>query len=81
MTPISIFFSGKSVSSDGFVWICSLIDKNKFLNAYGSAGLSIGTGPFGIGKEPEWEILRLTNKELYMKTTYNGKEYYVELDE
>ena len=78
---IYFVFSGKNESSTGFVMICILINKNKILKALGTSGLPIGTGPFGKDKKPEWEILRLTNKELNMKTTYNGKEYYVELVE
>ena len=62
-------------------WDWRLVDKNKILQIFNSDGTIIGTGPFGKRKKPEWEIIRLTNKELYMKTTFNGKEYYVELRE
>lgn len=39
-----------------------------------------GIGPFGDKKTPEWEILRLKKNDVHMKTNYNGKEYYVELN-
>lgn len=60
-------------------WSWNLINDNKVLQIYRSVGIIIGTGPFGTDKFPEWEILRLTNNELKMKTTYNGKEYLIEL--
>jgi len=77
----NVYGNRKDGSYSDFAMICLLINKNKILKVLDTQGLSIGTGPFGKGKKPEWEILRLTNKELYMKTTYNGKEYYVELKE
>ena len=68
-------------------WDWQLINKNKTLsisNSYAAGYLpvnSIGTGPFGDDKLPQWEILRLTNTEVNMKTNYNNKEYYIELKE
>jgi hypothetical protein len=56
-----------------------LINKNKVLQIYTTAG-SNGTGPFGNMITPEWEILTLTKKEFKMKTTYNNKEYEIELE-
>jgi hypothetical protein len=41
---------------------------------------SSGTGPFINHATPEWEILRLTDKEVKMKTTYNGKDYTIRLE-
>jgi len=62
-----------------FVWMWIFIDNNKFIKVHDADGFSIGTGPFGYNILPKFEILRLTNKEFNMKTTYNGKEYYVKL--
>jgi len=60
-------------------WMWNFKDNNKSIIVYDTSASSNGTGPFGYNKLPEWEILRLTNKELNMKTTFSGKEYYVEL--
>ena len=57
-----------------------LLGNNKTLRVDKANGASIGTGPFGINKTPEWEILRLTNTDIKMKTNYNGKEYEVFLE-
>ena len=60
-------------------WNWKLANNNKILQQIYSIG-SIGTGPFGkLKNNIEWEILRLTNKELKMKTNYNNKEYLIEL--
>jgi len=61
------------------VWTWQLINKNKTFKVTSSDG-NIGTGPIGDNKNPAWEILRLTNKDIRMKTTYNGKEYLIELE-
>ena len=53
-----------------------LINNNNIIQVYKTAG-SIGTGPFGFNRTPEFEILNLTRKELKMKTVYNNKEYLV----
>jgi len=61
-------------------WYWELSDKNKILDVTFSGGdCSAGTGPFGSLKKPKWQILRLTNKELKMKTDFNGKVYFVDL--
>ena len=39
---------------------------------------SYAIGPYGA-PEIEWRILRLTNKELWLKTDYNLKQYVVHL--
>ena len=46
--------------------------------AYGNG--VIGIGPLGNYAPLDWEILNLTKKELKMKTTWNGKEYVVNLE-
>jgi hypothetical protein len=59
---------------------CNLTNDNSIFN-FNHCGGDIGTGPFTpISQKIEWEILRLTKKELKMKTTYNGKEYVVDLE-
>jgi hypothetical protein len=60
-------------------WDWNLVNHNKTLNIT-SSGYANGTGPFGTNKLPQWNILRLTNKETEMKTTYNGKEYSIKLE-
>lgn len=60
-------------------WQWSLENRNRNLIIKVGTG-NTGIGPFGFGKKPEWEILRLTNREVKMKTNFNGKEYYVELN-
>jgi len=57
-----------------------LINDDKTLNVYKSSGSSNGTGPFGNNKIVDWEILKLRNKKIWMKTTYNNKEYHIELE-
>ena len=55
-----------------------LTDRNTILNIITAIG-AIGTGPIGTLKNPKWNILRLANKDLKMKTNYNNKEYLIEL--
>ena len=43
-------------------------------------GKYIGTGPFGSNKESTWNIITLKKDIWQMKTNYNGKEYFIELD-
>jgi hypothetical protein len=65
------------------VWTWSFTNKNKFLRITSSGGNYPGWsyGPFRNNYLPEWEILQLTNKEVKMKTTYNSKEYLIDLKE
>ena len=42
----------------------------------GGSGYTGYIGPYGPVRV-EWDIMRLTQKELWLKTTYNGKEYFV----
>lgn len=60
-------------------WDLSNNNKNISLNIPIGNSYSMGTGPFGKNKTTNWEILRLTNKETKMQTTYNGKEYLIDL--
>jgi hypothetical protein len=63
------------------VWTWGLINNNKILKVTSSGGNYSGwsSGPFRNDVDPEWEILRLTNKEVKMKTNYNEKEYLIQL--
>ncbi len=61
-------------------WEWSLINDDKTLKIDKANGTSQGTGPFGVNKTPEWEILKLKNSKIKMKTNYNGKEYLIELE-
>jgi len=63
-------------------WSWELIDKNKILKIKSSGGNPDGcsSGPFRNYVLPEWIILRLTNNELKMKTTFDGKEYLIDLN-
>ena len=56
-----------------------LKNHNKDLDMNHLSGNSYGTGPFNKNTITEWKILRLTNSELKMKTSYNNKEYLIEL--
>ena len=60
-------------------WYWELSKSKKQLIIKGTSGSSIGTGPFGINKTPEWEILKLKWNDIKMKTNYNNKEYFIEL--
>lgn len=55
--------------------------KKIFLKITSSGGIYPGknSGIFNNNFLPEWEIVRLTDKEVKMKTTYNSKEYMIEL--
>lgn len=57
----------------------ALINDNTILKIMAAYG-AIGTGPFGYMKTPEWEIISLPGKEFSLKTLYEGKEFYIELN-
>jgi hypothetical protein len=66
----------------GLYWFWSLEDHNKALLVTLASGIYGGgfcTGPFGAGRCPEWQILKLYADDIIMQTTYNGKEYLIEL--
>ncbi len=75
-----LLIDGKRTDGNDTHVICQWNLKNQFTileikTAYGSNGI----GPFGYMITPEWEILSLEN-EFKMKTIYNEKEYFVELE-
>jgi hypothetical protein len=45
-----------------------------------TVGNCIGIGPFGNNRTSDWTILKLTRDEFKLKTTYNNKEYEIELE-
>jgi hypothetical protein len=63
-------------------WYWTLEDHNKSLLVTWAGGDLPGfrcTGPFGAGRCPEWQILKLYHDDIIMQTTYNGKQYLIEL--
>jgi hypothetical protein len=71
---------------DGWVselkWVWALEEHNKFLLVTQASGNYAGkmcTGPFGDNRCPEWQILKLYHDDIIMQTTYNGKQYLIEL--
>ncbi len=66
-------------------WVWKLDNDNKILKVTkasvyaGNTYWHSGTGPFVNNAECEWEILRLTNNEIKMKTNFKGKEYLIKL--
>jgi hypothetical protein len=70
---------------DGFsgdlFWGWELSNDKKTFIIKGATGGSLGTGPFGINKTPEWDIVKLKRSDIIMKTFYNDKEYLIELIE
>jgi len=61
------------------IWYWSLNNNYKNLTVYDTYSNSIGVGPFGKNKIPNWEILKLKTKDIKLKTNYNSKEYIIEL--
>ena len=59
-----------------------LINHNKILKTTSSQSSppTVFYGPFKSFVLPEWEILRLTKKEMKLKTFYEGKYYIITLD-
>lgn len=59
------------------IWSWELINNNKIFKVL-SSSCSASVGPFKTDVEPEWEILKLKNNNIYLITIYNDKEYYIE---
>jgi len=75
---------GKEVD---LTWSVSLINHNKILKIISNQETTFniwGTGPFStkhfLPWNYEWEILKLKANDIIMKTTFNGKEYIIELN-
>lgn len=66
--------------SGDLYWDWELSNNRKILTITATGGYSYGTGPFGMNKTPEWEILRLKFNNIILKTSYNNKEYLIELE-
>jgi hypothetical protein len=56
------------------------LEDYKTLIIRGISTTNIGTGPFGFNKKPIWEITKLKRSEFNMKTTFNNKEYAIEME-
>lgn len=69
------------VANNAINWLWRLYEDERFLKVETSGAYSPekSWGPFKDNVKPLWEILRLTNRELKMKTTYNDKEYVIVL--
>jgi hypothetical protein len=57
-----------------------IVTYSSCLTGIGVISWPSGTGPFVDTAKPEWNILRLTNKEIKMKTNFNNKEYIIKLN-
>lgn len=62
-----------------YIVVWELSENGKMIKIESIQTNNIGTGPFGSGKKSEWTIQALTKKKFYIKTNYNGNEYYLEL--
>ena len=56
-----------------------LMGDDKTLNLHNGYNSKSGTGPFGGTKESTWTIIDLSKNNLIMKSTYNDKQYNIEL--
>jgi len=62
-----------------FGWYYYLGDDAKSIYVTHASGNN-STGPFRTGYKPVWEIIKLKKNEFSLKTTYNNKEYIIELE-
>jgi hypothetical protein len=60
----------------------NLLDNNKTLEfeIRVQTGQYPGYGPFHLDKISRWTILKLSNKKLWIETTFEGHEYYLKLN-
>ena len=56
-----------------------LMGDDKTINLRNGNNSKLGTGPFGGTKESTWTIIDLGKNNLIMQSTYNGKQYNIEL--
>ena len=66
-------------NSGTVVWTWMLNNNNKSLKILTSVGVNNALGPIGAGITPEWQIVELKKFNIKIKTTYNDKIYYIEL--
>jgi hypothetical protein len=63
-----------------FQWVWELTDHNKIFNVkYASNFSKHSIGVFTNNVATEWQILKLYSDDIIMQTTYNGKQYLIEL--
>lgn len=62
-----------------YIIVWELSDNNKMIKIKSISTNNVGTGPFGQDKMTNWDILTLTKTKLYIKTSYNNKDYYLKL--
>jgi hypothetical protein len=61
-------------------WSLSKDFKKLVVNSASAYDNTTAIGPFGINRLPVWDIKDLTESLLVMKTTYNGKDYLIDLE-
>ncbi len=52
----------------------------KDLTIHGIPSSNLGETPFITGLQVNWEIQRLTDKQMWLKVNYNGIEYYTKFN-
>jgi hypothetical protein len=65
-----------------FEWTWELTDHNKIFNVLMATNLGTqahNIGVFTTNVTTEWQILKLYSDDIVMQTSYNGKEYLIEL--
>lgn len=75
---LKIFGDHYNGGIDNMICRWTLVNKNKILNIIGPYG-AVGPGPFGYYGTIQWEIIELRNKDIKLKTQFNGKEYFIHL--
>ncbi len=80
MNVCEIYGKRKDGKETGFCWYWALNDNNKTLRQMLPFGWDYGIGVFQFDVNTDWEILELKKNNLKLKTTYNNKEYQIELE-
>jgi len=79
--PNGFFFSSNNstdAASGDWKFVNNKEDLNILLTFHSPSFLQFNTNPY-IGRDVTWKIRRLTDSDLWLKTTYNGKEYFMKL--
>lgn len=67
-----------------FYWANNKKTKIKLYAYFNTYWKSLGTGPFSVSHYTNsivfWDLIKLEKKDIRMKTNFNGKEYYIELN-